>query len=254
MSALALIDLASHFKTYAGEIFRLVEGQHFIATRKLVDSDDEQRILEDILDASKPSAPVSNKRGELHYLLYTPFRYPPLKAGGRFHTRFEQSIFYGSQDLKTAMAEVAYGRFLFMSHSDAQFAPMQVPYTHFVVRVKSTQSLLLQNLPFTQHREAISQPSSYNASQTLGSAMRECGTQIFTYLSARQNGGVNVGLFSVEAFAQNKPVSGKDGHWEVFITSNSVEYHRARATDNHKEAHVFTLNTFCNDGKFVAVA
>ena len=137
MEELPSINLVKNFASYSGEIYRIVEGQHFIATRKLVDSNEEQHILEEILDASKPPAPTSNKRGGLHYLLYTPFRYPPLKSGGRFHTLLEQSIFYGSEELKTSMAEVAYGRFLFMNHSEAQFAPMQVPDTHFRVQIKS---------------------------------------------------------------------------------------------------------------------
>jgi hypothetical protein len=217
-----------------------------------VDSDEEQRILEEMLDASKPYAPTSNKRGALHYLLYTPFRYPPLKSGGRFHTRLEQGIFYGSEELKTSMAEVAYGRFLFMHHSDAEFAPMQVPYTYFAARVKSTKSLLLHSAPFKEHRESISHPTSYSASQSLGIAMRKTGSELFTYHSARNPDGINVGLFSVEAFASNKPVAGKNVHWEVFITADSVEFKRAHFGDNQKETHVFPLESFCIQGTFAA--
>jgi len=50
-------DLAAHFTRFDAEIYRLVEGQHFIATRKLVDSDDDQQILEQILDRSKLAFP-----------------------------------------------------------------------------------------------------------------------------------------------------------------------------------------------------
>lgn len=244
MKELLSSNLAKNFTSYSGEIYRIVEGQHFIATRKLVDSDDEQRILEEILDAAKPSAPTSNKRGELHYLLYTPFRYPPLKTGGRFHTRIEQSIFYGSEELKTAMAEVAYGRFLFMHHSDAEFVSMQVPYTHFMAQVKSAKSILLNSHPFDEYREIISHPVSYASSQILGVAMRSAGTELFTYHSARNIDGVNVGLFSVEAFASNKPVPDKDVHWQVFITSNIVEFKRVHFEDSQTETHIFPLERF----------
>lgn len=254
MEALFSISLPKHFQSYRGEIYRIVEGQHFIATRKLVDSDGEQNILEEILDASKPKAPTSNARGELHYLLYTPFRYPPLKSGGRFHTRTEQSIFYGSQELKTSMAEVAYGKFLFLQDTDAELEPMQVPHTHFVAKVKSKKTLLLTTAPFDAYHDAISHPASYAASQRLGNAMRDAGTELFAYDSARHPGGVNVGLFSVEAFQQNKPVQGKDRNWSVYISADTVEFKRAHVSDNDKESHVFALDDFCIDGKFAAAA
>ena len=68
--------------------WRAVEGQHVISTRKLVDTDDEQRVLEELLEGSKP--PLRPDESELHYLLFTPFRYPPLRWGSRFGTRAER--------------------------------------------------------------------------------------------------------------------------------------------------------------------
>jgi len=44
----------------------------------------------------------------LDYLLFPPFRYPPLKWGSRFGTEYQRGLFYGSQLLATALAEVAY--------------------------------------------------------------------------------------------------------------------------------------------------
>jgi RES domain len=164
MDALLSFNIADYFHLYENEIYRIVEGQHFIATRKLVDSDEEQRVLEKILDQSKPPVATYNSRGELHYLLYTPFRYPPLKSGGRFHTRIEQSIFYGAEDLKTAMAEIAYRRFEFMRHSSGVFQPMHVAHAHFTVLVKSATAVLLTNIPFVQYRGNVSHPSSYSTS------------------------------------------------------------------------------------------
>lgn len=254
MTALDSIKLKQHRISYTREIYRLVEGQHYISTRPLVDSDEEHDVLEAILDASKPTAPTHNAQGPLHYLLYTPFRYPPLKTGGRFHTRIEQSIFYGSEELQTSMAEVAYGRFLFMQHSAAELAPMQVPYTHFVASVKSEKTLQLTKAPFDTHRAVLSHPTSYGASQAFGARMRQKDVELFTYYSARNPDGVNVGLFSVEAFQQNQPVKGKDGHWSVYISDDTVEFKRPHLSDNAKESHVFRHADFCIDGKFSAAA
>lgn len=236
----AVIEIKNHFQRYEKEIYRMVEGQHFISTRKLVDSDSEQELLEAILDNSKPVAPLRNSKGNLHYLLYTPFRYPPLKDGGRFHTRIEQSIFYGSEDLETAMAEVAFGRFLFMQNSAAKFQPMDVPYTHFMVKVKSQKSILLNREPFDTEREEISNALSYSYSQELGKLMRDSGAELFTCFSARKKDGINVGLFSVEAFSSNKPLHGKDKNWSAYVTGNVIEFHRPHMQDNKKERYVFS--------------
>ncbi len=251
MEELLSLNLAEYFQVYENEIYRIVEGQYFIATRKLVDSDEEQRILEEVLDQSKPQVVTSNSRGELHYLLYTPFRYPPLRSGGRFHTRIEQSIFYGSEELMTAMTEVAYGRFLFARHSEAEFKPMQVPYTHFLSKVRSSRSLLLTVAPFDVHRSHISHPASYAHSQSIGSAMRKSRVELFTYYSARNKGSINVGLFSTEAFCNNKPV-GQDVHWSVYIGTEVIEFKRAHLLDNQKESHIFRIEDFYIEGEFPA--
>ncbi|OJT00371.1 hypothetical protein BEE62_09960, partial [Marinobacter nauticus] len=62
-----------------GQLFRVVESQEDIATTRIVDNMQEQARLEQLLDASKP--PIPEQAGKLHYLLATPFRYPPLKYG-----------------------------------------------------------------------------------------------------------------------------------------------------------------------------
>ena len=85
--------------------WRVVESQHQVSTRKLVDSNEEQALLEDLIDGVKPRDITG---GKLHYLLSTPFRYPPLKHGSRFGHRHERGIWYGSTERRTAFAEVAY--------------------------------------------------------------------------------------------------------------------------------------------------
>src|SRR5215207_11623139 len=79
--------------------WRVVEAQHQVSTRKLVDSAEEQALLEEMIDSVKPPD-VTN--GRMHYLLFTPFRYPPLPHGSRFGRRTERGIWYGSLDLRTA--------------------------------------------------------------------------------------------------------------------------------------------------------
>jgi len=72
----------------------MVEAQHVTSTRKLVDSDEEQQILEKEIDHVKPTLPDDAEFRGIHYLLSTPFRYPPLSHGSRFGTRHERSLWH----------------------------------------------------------------------------------------------------------------------------------------------------------------
>ncbi len=54
--------------------WRAVEAQHRVATLRLVDTLDEQALLAEILEASKPRLPPAYRA--LHHLLSTPFCCP----------------------------------------------------------------------------------------------------------------------------------------------------------------------------------
>jgi hypothetical protein len=161
----------------SAKLHRVVERQSYISTQKLVDTEEEHALLESMIENSKPIAPEYSSKGHLHWLLFTPFRYPPLLGGGRFHQRHEQSIFYGSEDVITAMAEVAYRRFLFLLDSQAELENQHVPHNSFTVDVKTNKGVFLDAPPFDTYRAKISNPESYKHSQALGTAMRENGVE-----------------------------------------------------------------------------
>src|SRR5215510_6980065 len=96
--------------------WRAVEAQHQVSTRKLVDTAAEQELLEELIESAKPPDVTG---GRVHYLLSTPFRYPPLRHGSRFGTRHERGIWYGATSLRTLFAEVAYYRLVFIDGSHA---------------------------------------------------------------------------------------------------------------------------------------
>ncbi len=52
--------------------WRVVEGQHLLSTRHLVDSAAEHDLLERLLDDTKPPVPRGPEFAGLHYLLFTP--------------------------------------------------------------------------------------------------------------------------------------------------------------------------------------
>jgi hypothetical protein len=153
--------------------WRVVESQHQISTRKLVDSDAEQQLLEQLIDAAKPP---ERTRGRLHYLLFTPFRYPPLRYGSRFGARHEPGIWYGSEMLRTAFAEVAYYRLLFLEGTAADLGLLQTELTAFRASVRTQRGIDLTAEPFAEFESVLASPVSYAETQALGAAMRECGS------------------------------------------------------------------------------
>lgn len=178
--------------------WRSVEAQHQVSTRKLVDSVEEQMLLEELIDHVKPRDVTL---GRLHYLLATPFRYPPLPHGSRFGGRHEPGIWYGSETPRTMFAEVAYYRLVFLDGTRADLGTVTTQLTAFRVRANSRRGIDLVAPPFDAHRNAIASPSRYAATQALGTAMRGAGVELVRYPSARDaQGGVNIAAFTTTVF------------------------------------------------------
>ena len=208
----------TRLRPLAGDAWRVVEPQHLVATRKLVDSDAEQQLLEALIESTKPALP----EGRLHFLLTTPFRYPPLRYGSRFGTRAQRGIWYGSVAQRTAFAETAYYRLLFLEGTAAELAPLHVELSAFRASFRSERGVDLAALPFAEFRDRISSPVSYRESQRLGYEMREAGVHVFRYWSARdRQGGLNVGLFTPKGFSSRKPTVPET--WSCVVARDGVE-------------------------------
>jgi hypothetical protein len=201
----------------------VVEAQHQVSTRKLVDSAEEQALLEELIDRVKPPDATG---GRLHYLLFTPFRYPPLTHGSRFGGRHERGIWYGSVERRSAFAEVAYYRLLFLEGTQASLGTVTTALTAFTARVRTALGVDLVAPPFDAYRRAIASPTSYGSSQALGGAMRNAGVEAFRYPSARDTeGGINVGVFVASVFGNKKPKSLET--WHCSATRERVEITQA---------------------------
>ena len=213
----------SELRTLRLSPWRVVEAQHQVSTRKLVDSTEEQILLEEMIDSVKPP---DITQGRLHYLLFTPFRYPPLPHGSRFGGRHEQGIWYGSIELESAFAEVSYYRLLFIEGSRAELGTFTTALTAFTASIRTTRGIDLTAAPFETYRSKISSPTSYDASQTLGREMREARVEAFRYISARdKEGGINVGAFVPSVFGKLKPKSFET--WYCAASRERVDLTRA---------------------------
>ena len=226
-------------------LLRIVESQEQIATNSLVDNLEKQAALEEMLDSSKPPAPSVN--GALHYLLATPFRYPPLPYGSRFGAKYEPSMLYGSLTEETAFAETGYYRVLFWlgMSTPPPSNKLITQHTIFSVRYTTSWGLKLQSFPFSDYRDQLVDPTSYKITQSLGRAMREHGINAFEYLSARDcNYGVNAALFSPSALATTTPKNQRQ--WICETTHDTVRFYSMA----DKTGYRYPLDTYLVEGVF----
>lgn len=148
---------------------------------RLVDSLPEQSLLESILEASKPALPPGTAK--LHYLLATPFRYRP-RAGSRFRASFEGGVWYGAEELRTALAEKSYWRLRFLLDSPATPDLKPVPHTAFTAAVRGS-AIDLTAPPLSRDRAAWTHRTDYGATQALAAAARAADIALIRYESVR---------------------------------------------------------------------
>lgn len=232
----------------------MVEAQHRVSTLRLVDDLAEQEVLEELLDRrAKPPAPSGAEFDGLHYLLATPFRYPPLRHGSRFGARTERSIWYGAEEIRTALAEVAYYRLLFLAGSTAPIAHVASEHSAFRASVATARGLDLLAPPFARHRALLSSPVGYGAGQALGTVMRSAGIEAFRYASARdREGGVAMGVLSPRAFASKRPTPRALPTWHCSTTPQRVVFRRRDSL--REESFAFPRENFLVAGRLPAPA
>ena len=232
-------------KPLRGRLVRLVESQAQVATLQLVDTLAEQALLEELLETSKPPLPQSAE--PLHYLLKTPFRYPPLRWGSRFGSVHEPSLFYGALRIDTAMAEAAYYRFLLWDGMSIAPPSGRILSEHctFEARYQVERGIQLQHPPFTDFQAELSHASAYQPCQALGAAMRGAGVEAFEYRSARcPLQGNNVALFVPAALVEKRPRNLLS--WLCETTGDYVAFKNAQIPDTPR---VFRLDAYQVEGR-----
>ena len=232
-------------KPLRGELVRVVESQEQVATSGLVDNLEEQAMLEEMLEQTKPLRPPAT-RG-LHYLLATPFRYPPLAHGSRFGSRHELSLFYGAKTRLTALAETAYYRFVFWCGMRTPPASKKflTQHTIFGASYKTNRGLQLQHLPFSEYKKQLTNREAYADTQQLGSSMRSAGIQAFEFIAARdRDEGIGVALFTPAALATKQPEYQQA--WLCETNAHLVRFFNASSGDVHR----FEFDSFLVKGTF----
>jgi hypothetical protein len=184
----------------------MVEAQHMVSTSKLVDTRAEQELLEDILEAHKP--PVPKEAADLHYLLFSPFRYETRQPfGSRFRAVNDLGVFYAAETVRTTAAEVGYWRWRFLQDTAGLERLQPCFFTAFRVPIK-TSFLDLREPPYNSDASQWQHPTDYSAIQAFGRIAREASIGAIQYQSVRDpEKHFCVAVLTPLAFAAKKPDS-----------------------------------------------
>lgn len=197
--------------------WRAVEAQHIASTMLLADSVEEQGILESLLESSKP--PIPAEAAALHWLLFTPFRYPPLPSGSRFRAPYDPGVFYAADERRTACAELGYWRWRFLMDSELDsIGPLQ--QTLFQSAIEGS-CIDLRVPPYLAERDRWLRDTDYTACQAIARAARAQDVQMVRYESIRDPAhGACVAVLSPTAFSTPKPISSQT--WNLHVTRAKV--------------------------------
>jgi hypothetical protein len=184
-------------------LWRAVEAQHIASTLRLVATADEQLALERVLESSKP--PVPTEAARLHYLLATPFRYPsPL--GSRFRAPTEPGVWYGTEVLRSACAELGYWRWRFMMDSAGLETLGPSPQTVFQASI-DTRAVDLTRAPFRRDEARWVHRSDYGSTQEFAVVARTADAGAIRYASVRDpEHAAAVAVLRADAFKPPRPI------------------------------------------------
>lgn len=188
---------------------------------KLTDNTEDQKLLERLLEETKPSVPPECRH--LHFLLSTPFRYGPYPRGSRFrragHT---EGVFYAADRPETAIAEVCFYRLLFFQESPKTKWPNDAgEYTAFASEYAVGRAIDLTSPPFNTRTSVWTHLTDYSGCQQLCDLVRAENIDAIFYESVRDPlHRRNVAILTCRAFAAIEPVSRQT--WRILLGSNGA--------------------------------
>jgi hypothetical protein len=206
--------LSSEARPLSGTCWRLVEAQHRISTLKLVDTVEEQGVLEDLIQGTKPVLPAEG--AHLHYLLATPFRYgAAYPKGSRFRRAgLTEGIFYAAAEPHTAVAEIVFYRLLFYAESpDTPWPHNAAEYTAFSAAFATRKAIDLAAGKLQRDDALWMHLTDYEPCQRLAELARSANIDVIRYRSVRDpRHGFNLALLTCRAFTKPRPVSEQTWH------------------------------------------
>lgn len=206
-------------------LWRAVEAQHIVATMVLVDTREEQRLLEELLDEAKPPVPAAAQ--SLHYLLSTPFRYPS-PWGSRFRRPTEPGTLYGAEEVRTSCAELGYWRWRFLLDSPALTRLDSMPQTVFRFGV-SGRGIDLRTAPYLARKDDWMHRSDYTMCQALGSEARMAGVAIIRYASVRDPAHAGCAAVLLASAIDTRSLQARET-WYLLVQRERVRWWRTEGS------------------------
>jgi hypothetical protein len=215
--------LSSEARPHSGTCWRLVEAQHRVSTLKLVDTVEEQGVLEDLLQNTKPVLPA--ECAHLHYLLSTPFRYGAVyPTGSRFRRAgLTEGVFYAAEEPHTAVAEIVFYRLLFHAESPGTPWPQNAAeYTAFSAAYATKKGLDLTAGKLQRDKALWTHPTDYEPCQGLADLSRSAGIDVIRYRSVRDpRHGFNLALLTWRVFTRPKPL--RELTWRIRLSEAGAQ-------------------------------
>jgi hypothetical protein len=229
--------VASELRPWSARAWRVVEAQHVASTMKLVDTLEEQDVLEALIESSKPPPP--RVAPPLHYLLAAPFRYDAPPGGSRFRGESDPGVFYGAETVRTACAELGYWRWRFLLDAEGLDEIGPVSHTAFSVRLK-TSAIDLRRPPFNRDAATWTHRSDYRGTQAFGRSAREAGAGAVIYRSVRDPvPGWCAAVLTPASFARHKPDATTQTWWLV-VRPDGANWRRPQG-----ESLIFSADSWC---------
>ena len=223
------------FAPYRGNLWRLIETQSKPATARLVDTNAEQAVLEDILEASKP--PVPEACQHLDYQFWSPFRYGCYPRASRFRRAGPTpGVWYGAESVLTAVAEAVWGALRFYGASPQTPTPRwQVEHMAVQADIQAAIAVDLTEADW-QGQGRWSDPDDYGDCLALAGRVRAKGAEAIRYASVRDpDHRANVAVLACAAFAQPAPIDRQT--WQILLRPGLVRAH----CETLRQSHMFVV-------------
>ena len=215
--------LSSDAQSLSGVCWRIVEAQHHVSTLKLTDSLDEQQVLENLIEATKPALPPECRH--LNYLLATPFRYGTVyPSGSRFRRAGStEGVFYASDTPQIAAAEMAFYRLLFFAESpETPWPANPAEYTAFAARYATKRAIDLTKGKFVTDKSRWMHVTDYSHCQAFADRARAAKIEIIRYASVRDpRHGMNLALLTCRVFVKPQPVAHQT--WRIHLSDAGAQ-------------------------------
>lgn len=222
-------------RPYRGRLWRMIEGQYRPATVRIVDTDAEQTVLERILEDSKP--PVPPECQHLDYQFWSPFRYGRYPRASRFRRAGRSpGVWYGSQEVLTAVIESLWGTLRFFAASPDTPLPRH-PVTQTAVAAEiATPFCADLTAPPLLGAGDWTNPDEYGACLDLADELRAARAEAIRYMSVRDpQARANVAVLSCAAFEAPAPVASQT--WHLLLRPGRLRAH----CETTRARHMFEI-------------